>query len=484
MSFDTWRRCAVALALAVGSANATAKASLAGGGTDSALWGAVQTIATHLEATQGATLDSSQMEQLASVLSAGNFDTSNPDPIAEYAQTLLDLSLGKTPVPVAELVPQLTTRLTGFFLNRDGNAGLEMGALLYPYMEEAGLCERKAGSNGSEGVICQFTFGTEGANIAALTDAGEIPYVSPDSVLGQILSAVVPGGTVGTTATTKTGYGSGSTTYNLLGVPIAARYAYYYAWQYNCGSSCRASAAGYGAINGTYAAVGADTVFAAAGAALYCGWNCLLQVGWDYLNGRNLLTSVLNRGDKRYQEIHAPAKAVHALIPACGTVPASYAASPAHYLLENMDIELPYDTGVDIKFGTYFQKPNANGQGAALFPNLDPGPPTRTHYKTLNSNAVSTSPAGQTLGSLGAKLAVVGYEYEFTQLQSWAFDIIFAAADSATSTVPSTCYSRVPASMFGMGSGYASGDVMWFYQGFAKPNEDYDLPTISMGIGF
>lgn len=467
--------------MAIGSASAQSPSPSEVEGGDSAIWSAVQAIAEHASQAENRALSSSELEQLAEFLTTAGFDTTSADPIAEYARTLLDASLSQERLSAEQLIPELSERLRGFFLSRDGDDGLRMGMLLYPYMEEAGLCERSADSEGGEGVICQFTFGTPGANIAAVTEQGEVPFVSPDSTLGQILMAAMPGGSVGIAASGSSGYGEGTTQYSYLGVPISAWYAYYYAWQYNCGSSCRGSAGGWGAVKGTYGGVGADTVFAAAGAALYCGWNCLLEAGWDYLTGDDLLTSVLNRGDKRYDQIHEPAKAVHALVPACGTVPGSYVASPLHYMLENADYELPYDIGIDIEFGTYFQRPNESGTGPAMFPNLDPGPPTKTHYKVLSNQIILTNPL---VGNTGAKLAVVGYEYAFTELRSWFFDIIFAAADSATSSVPTTCYARVPASLFGMGNGYAFGDTMWFYQGFAKSGEDYDLPTISVGIGF
>lgn len=481
MRVQMGRYCALAIALVIGAANAQSPTAVESEGRESAIWNAVQTIAAHVSQAENHTPDSSELEQLAEFLAATGFDTTSENPIAEYSRVLLEASLSQEHLPAEQVISELSTRLPGFLFNRNGDDGLRMGMLLYPYMEEAGLCDRHASSAEGEGVICQFAFATPGANIAAVAEQGQVPLVDPSSALGQVLMAAMPGGSVGIAASGKSGYGEGTTQYSYLGVPISAWYAYYYAWQYNCGSSCRGSAGGWGAIKGTYAGVGADTVFAAAGAALYCGWNCILEAGWDYINGDDLLTSVLHRGDKRYDQIHEPAKAVHALVPACGTVPGSYAASPLHYMLENADYELPYDVGIDIEFGTYFQRPNESGTGPAMFPNLDPGPPTKTHYKVLSNQIGLTAPL---VGNTGAKLAIVGYEYSFTELRSWFFDIIFAAANSATSSVPTTCYARVPASIFGMGNGYAFGDTMWFYQGFAKSGEDYDLPTISVGIGF
>ena len=479
------RRYAAATAIVIGASFATS--SFAAEPVDARLWSAVQALAPKITKDTGTVLDTTGMDQLAQLLSAGGFNPAAADQGVELNRTLLNLTLKNSLIGLDKLTPLVSKRLQGFLLNRSGNDGLELGALLYPYMDQAGLCKKSSSATEGESVLCQFAFATDGANIAAVTDKGKIPLVSLTSTLGKILSLALQGngGGISTQATEKSGQGTGSAKFNLLGLPlINAPYAYYYAYQYNCNTSCRGSVAGYGAIKSTYAAIDSDTIFAAAGAALYCNWECILGSGWDYLNGKNLVNSILSRGDKRYQEIHYPAKAVHAIVPACGTIPGSYAASVPHMVLSNTTIDLPYDAGVDIRFGTFFQRPNENNAGAIVFPNLDPGPPTKTHYKILNNVQTGATTLGNVLGNIGANVAVVGFEYSFEQLQSWSFDIIYAAAFSGTSSIAAACNPRIPASLFGMGNAIAEGDTVWFYQGFSKTNEDYDLPTISVGIGF
>ena len=211
------RRCVTVAVLLIGSSIATV--SYAVEPADSRIWNAVQNLAPKIAKDTGTVFDTTSMDQLAQLLSAGGFNTAATDQGAELNRTLLKLSLKSNLLGLDKLTPLVSQRLQGFLLSRNGSDGLELGALLYPYMDEAGLCKKSSSTVNGEGVLCQFAFATEGANISAVTDKGKIPLVSLTSTLGRILSlALQGGGTVGTQATTKTGQGTGAAKFDVLGL--------------------------------------------------------------------------------------------------------------------------------------------------------------------------------------------------------------------------------------------------------------------------
>lgn len=391
--------------------------------------------------------------QLASVLALGGADSSAADAAETYASVLAKSwqgSIGNT----QEMIERVRPLATNFLLGSNGEDGLAMGQALLPYMIEGGYCSGEPTS--ADGALCAFTFGTEAASIAAELGEVSVKRVDPDSTLGGILAATGPQ----LPLPTASAMASPAPSYSYMGITIRAPYAYYYIYRWRCYTSCRASVAAYGAVNGKYLTVGSDMVFASASAALYCDFWCSVGTAWAALNGRDFIKYALTHGDKRHPAVQGASKAIHAIATGCGAEPTAYSASPAYLALKDQAYELPYDLGVKIKFGTYYQTSTANPTLAT--PNLYP----------LYSSWKAASPG-----------TYLTWDYNFSKLVAWYFNIIFAAVDNAD--VAGLCRYYVPMSTFVPGAtGGAYGSQFWLWSGSASGDSDYGFPGAKVMFGF
>jgi len=412
------------------------------------------------------------------LLDASGFDPTAAVPTAEVARVLSNALLNRlAALPVQQAAEELAPKLIGFLANHNGEDTLAVGMMLYPYMQQAGLCSGDISSE--EGTNCAFVFGSKRFNMAASSKTKAIPRVSPTSLLGQLLTTALSGPQGSVTADGiynqhGDGWVDGTMTYTYAGglVKITGDYGATYQFQIHCTESCRASAAGYGAINGQYLATGSDMVFAAAAAGLYCSFTCSIETGWKALNNKDAIGYALRHGEKRYQPAHGVSYAYEVIAEGCGVLPGVYSLSPAYLALKNTDFDLPYDIGVPIKFGTYAQAIIPTDYEADMEPN-----PTDTTTKYFPS----TTTAQSILGIVG-KVAVRSHSYRFNELGTWNFDVIFAAVEN-TDTLQ-ICNVRVPISAYVPGAvGYADGNQFWVWHGGASSG-DYDLPEVNVIIGF
>ncbi|HEX4895408.1 MAG TPA: hypothetical protein VFV11_03670, partial [Solimonas sp.] len=337
---------------------------------------------------------------------------------------------------------------------------------------------------------CVFAFGTGNSSIAGSMGDEEIERVDPASVLGSILQQALGTGmsATGIYDDGGGGHGTGEVSYSYLNtLTINAQYGYVYAFQIHCTTSCRASAAGYGSINGRYLATGSDMVFAAVSAALYCDFQCSIGTAYAAYRDRDAVAYALKNGDKRYQPVHGPSKAVHVIADYCGVLPGDYENSPTYIALKDQSPALPYDTGVKFKFGTYAQAPRQADTISALSSsdflfaaNLYPPPTSR------DLNVVRDNPG--VVG--GRQVWFPSWTYDFSTLTSWKFDIIFAAVQNANVEHGSPVYNGAACRTYIQISDYipgssagAHGDQFWIWHG-GRTTGDYDLPETKLIFGY
>lgn len=386
------------------------------------------------------------------------------------------------------------------FLN-DGEAGAKFGFALYPQMREAGLCSGDIFS--PEGVTCAFTVGSPEADIGAEADGSPVTRVTSGTPLGDTLSKTPFGGLITgidpvfdptIQGFTRSDHGSGSddVNYNYMGyVGIYGQYAYYYAWQYHCTDAlvCRASVEGEGTINGQYLASGSDMIFGAAGVGIYCSFECVSETLLNYAIGRDVIDVIMKRGERRYQPIHNESKAYQITIPTCTAQEYPYGESPVYLALKDKGYDLPYDSGVTLRFGTTNQY-SYKSTTASILPQTTQGATIpfvslNSLYPAANREALFLGPVGydaygtlQTVGELTAHR----WNYYFFQLQTWSFNVIFSALQNADAA--DLCYAKVYADNVttpGLPSAY--GNQFWGWYGGAASG-DYDLPTVALIFGF
>lgn len=436
------------------------------------LFHAIEAIAADVKSEQGIEMTDSDKSQLSELLSNTNFNPNTSTPIQDLGKLLPTLL---TPRPDVDLRDVISPLFQSFFMLRDGDAGIELGQALLPLMAQSGLCHGDASSD--EGLSCAFTFGDADTDIGAATTAGPVSRVKVGTLLGDLLQAALGDNSVTAQGITEhdNDSGTGSVSYTipwLKRLGIRGLYSYYYAYQIHCATACRASVAGYGVINGQYLLTGSDMVFAAASAAMYCNYQCILGSGWQYVLGNDAVGYALRHGDKRYGTVHGPSRAVQVTLPLCGSNQGSYALSPAYQVLKDTNYELPYDAGVKLAFGTYYQA-IGDKTSAAFFPK-----PTSTD--TLWSPKTGINPQGS--GNGLAKVEVRAATFQFSQLQAWSFDIIFGAVNNLRSNNGCTVSLFASTVVPGANYAYAVGNQFWVWHGGAASG-DYDLPAVDIVFG-
>lgn len=455
------------------------------------VWNAVQNITDKL-AQEGQVIDSAAQQALAETISALGFDVNAEDHISELGRVLGERTLSSAASDIEGIIPKVRNHIANFFMNRDGNSGLALGMLLFPYMEEAGLCSGAVSSEA--GVECALTIGSEGADVSAAGTYGDVQRVNLASTIGKILSRAL-GRSEAQLSDSGDDYIRGEEIYTFLGFPITAEYGAYYRFKYRCQTSCRASAEGFGAIRGKYLFVGSDSVFASAAAAIYCDFFCSLGALADAVSEGDVVAHVLDKGDKRYPVMSLYPKARHTILPACGMAFGVAQASPAHYVLANADFDLPYDVGVDIEFGTNYQ----DEYDAELLKHValaaDPKPSALLSYEIYqpedvlfggsNTNLNYVQRMGRIVGGAGAAIALLGQQFNFTQSVAWRFNVIFVAVNKLN-PIGNACWANVKRSSLGstISSAYVSGSQFWTWQQTGSTGEYAWFGPLSFAVGF
>lgn len=488
-----WPVLAIGLTLLAGSlgqAGAASEAYESYSATDSIVWDVVSEVTAEVLAQEGESVDSETQQRLASWLAGTDFDFQSEDRIGELGRVAADALLTRQSASLIDMASQLSERLHGFYFDRNGDDGIALGMMLFPYLQEAGLCRGEAASE--DGISCTFTFGSDGVDAVGYSGGVSVPRVESSSTLGQALQTALIGPTAVLSDLRATNQAAAANWTGPGDIPIETQYAYYYQWKVSCSTSCRAAIIGYGAIRGKYLFVGSDSVTAAAAGALYCSFSCTIGTIWASLNGRDGIAYALNTGDRRVTRAQTSSKAVHAVIPACGLVMAPKAASVGYIALQNADFELPYDIGVDIEFGTYYQRKNLNALTAPVASTFVEPEPTLIftsplgddNWQSPSQNLPLVPRVGHALGAYAAWLALAGFEYQFNDIYSWRFNIMFAAVNKVNA-LDDACFTTVPLRAFGdyWAPGTVQGSQFWYWRG-GWYYGDYGFPEIFFAAGF
>lgn len=420
------------------------------------------------------------------------------DPVTAYKEVLKSAISGpQQSRGVTSSIEDVADLWQEFFSEGNPQAGTTLGAVLFPFLSSNGYCEGDPMSK--EGAVCAFAANGEGADVTASlgenqgasAKAGNLRKVRHLPAGSDLAKAIALGHSGRTSAGSVSSKalisdrdgdtGFGSLEYSYLGIPINARYGYIYSFRYSCGTSCRASAVGVGAINGRYLLVGSDTVFASAGVAIYCDFNCALGGAWKIIRGASsgdLISYALRKGDKRHPDLLSTPTAILAQLPECGVVPAVHSVSPLFLALNTVEYKLPFDIGVPLKFGTYNQTP-PTAWARLLATNLFPRP-TRLSQK-IGRVGIAANDDPETF-TLWVPMAFTLAHYEFSRLRAWDFNIIFGAAENAK-----LCGPRINGQSFlypGPTLDFVNGNQIWYWS--AKPSgvADYGLPWMTVMFGF
>lgn len=463
-----WRNFILALALA-------APAQWAAASVDSDLDSAVQAIAAEVARADGVTLGQAQRQQLYLTLQDSDFDRNAQDKVREFGRVLSEAIVHRsTAVNTAALAETLTPIYKKAILEGDVQSGLQMAMLLTPIAIDGGFCSGEV--HGDAGLVCGFASAPSGLGITGGTESGDIRVADPQSTLGQVLTALGAGQSSTSSNDGGSWWDSDDGTYHyptpVGDISVNFLYGYYLQWTVHCATACRGALAAYGGIFFNYLANSADSIGFVMNGGGYCDFSCSIGA---YLDdkwfGGDGISYFLEHYDKRYQNTHGPSKMVHVIATGCTVVEGDYSTNPVYQYFTANTVSTPFDDTLKMRLGTYHQV-----AGSESPRHMYPRPTSSSERLLTDPTTINGSVTGGTY--------LKSWEYDFTEIQMWSQDLVFAA--ELNSDAADACYARISIRDFipeASSNIYARGNQFWLIRGWPTTG-DYDLTPVNLVFYF